>query len=245
MTNLEKFKDDIKALIEKGDDLFKTLKGDNSDLIIFRSGYEIWYSESLSVIKIILPNRLEDFSKYYNDKNDSLKKAINFTPPKSEGIELINNWSPTPANQADIAKSLFQNQLNILKACEKTFESSLFDIKEILRADIFDSELEAATHLNNNGFFRCAGAIAGVVLENHLQNVCDKHLIKITKKDPSINELNLLLKNNSIIDMSIFKKIQFLADIRNKCDHKKETDPKKEEVEDLISGVNNIIKNVF
>lgn len=36
-----------------------------------------------------------------------------------------------------------------------------------------------------------------------------------------------------------------LGDIRNLCDHNKDRDPKKEEVEDLISGVEAIIKTVY
>ena len=46
--------------------LFRSIK--------FRKGYEIWYSEALTLIKIVLPNRVEDFKKYYYQKGeDSLK----------------------------------------------------------------------------------------------------------------------------------------------------------------------------
>ena len=47
-----------------------------------------------------------------------------------------------------------------------------------------------------------AGAMAGVVLESHLTQVCENHNIKITKKDPTVNDLNDLLKTNDIIEVS-------------------------------------------
>jgi len=37
----------------------------NEGLERFRKYYEIWYSESLSLVKVVLPNRVEDFEKYY------------------------------------------------------------------------------------------------------------------------------------------------------------------------------------
>lgn len=77
-----------------------------------------------------------------------------------------------------------QNQLTILKSAQKRFESQLFDIKEVIQADIYDSELEAAKDLVKKGFARGAGAIAGVVLEKHLGHVCELHGLITRKKHP-------------------------------------------------------------
>ena len=114
-----------------------------------------------------------------------------------------------------------------------------------MQADLFDSELSAAKELNKKGFVRGAGAIAGVVLEGHLLQVCTNHKIKVTKKNPTINDLNELLKSKDVIDTPIWRKIQYLADLRNRCCHNKEEDPKKEEIINLIKGVDEIIKNIF
>ena len=61
-------------------------------------------------------------------------------------------------------------------------------------ADLFDSELDAAEALAKKKFLRGAGAMAGVVLEKHLRQVCSNHSVKISKKAPTINDLNDLLK---------------------------------------------------
>lgn len=244
MNNLEKYKKDLKQLIKNGECLLKILKGDNNDLLKFREKYELWYSEAYYLIKSVLPDRLKDFELYYeNKKGDSLRKASTYTPPRSEGMEL--EFGPIPAKQVDYAKSLFINQLAIVKSAQKRFESSLFDIKQVVQADLFNSELDAATELNKKGFIRGAGAIAGVVLEGHLSQVCENHNMKIRKKNPTINDLNELLKKVEIIEFSTWRFIQCLGDLRNKCDHKKEKEPTKNEIEELINGVEKITKTVF
>src|ERR1700722_14199559 len=62
-------------------------------------------------------------------------------------------------------------------------------------ADLFDSELDAAAELSKSGFTRAAGALAGVVLEKHLAQVCDRHAIKISRKNPGISDFNGALKD--------------------------------------------------
>jgi hypothetical protein len=91
---------------------------------------------------------------------------------------------------------------------EGRFESSLFDIRQLVQADVFDSEL--------------AGAIAGVVLEKHLAQVCRNHNVTVSKKHPTINDFNGLLKDNNVIETPQWRLIQHLADLRNLCDHNKD-----------------------
>lgn len=132
----------------------------------------------------------------------------------------------------------------ILKAAKRRFESSLFEIRQIVQADLFDSEIDSARHLLKNKFFRAAGAIAGVVLEKHLQQVCDDHNIKVAKKDPGINNLNQILRDSGAIDIPQWRHITFLGDIRNICDHNKQREPTVEQVTDLIDGTDKVLKTI-
>jgi len=43
----------------------------------------------------------------------------------------------------------------------------------------------------------------------------------------------------------MFRFIQRLWDLRNKCDHKKTVEPTKEDIEELINWVDRVIKTVF
>ena len=139
----------------------------------------------------------------------------------------------------------FKTQFEILESVQSRFESSLFDIAQLVRADLFDSELEAARELTKQGFLRGAGAIAGVVIEKHLAQVCSNHNVTIKKKDPTINDFNDALKNCVVIDIPTMRQIQRLADIRNLCDHNKHREPTKEEVIELVDGAEKLCKTLF
>ena len=215
-------------------------KNESGKLPDFRKDYRTWYSESLAVVRQIIPGEEEDFISFYKSSG---KKDERF------GHEyFIKDYLRDLIGEGDIDSVIcnFKQQLAILKSVQRKFESSLFDIKQLLQADLFDSELSAARELNKKGFFRGAGAIAGVVLEKHLLQVCNTHKVKITKNDSIINGLADILKKKDIIDTPKWRKIQYLADLRNRCcHHNREEEPKEEEIADLIKGVDEIIKNVF
>lgn len=206
--------------------------------------YQKWYSLSLQVIRQILPDRLDDFILQY--KNEKRKVIDNLTYSISDylaGITLSRNDTIIVDRSAAFPK--IQMQLAILESVQTRFKTKIFDISEVLQADIFDSEIEAAKELNKKGFVRASGAIGGVVLEKHLGKVCIHHERKPKKQNPSINDFNELLKKNEIIDTAQWRFIQHLGDIRNLCDHHKEKEPTKDDVIDFIAGVEKIIKTVY
>ena len=131
------------------------------------------------------------------------------------------------------------------KSVQARFESSLFDIRQLVMADLFDSELDAAAELAKNKFLRAAGAVAGVVLEKHLTQVCANHSMAISEKGAGISDLNELLKGSNVVDVPQWRFIQHLADIRNLCDHSKTAEPTASQVGDLISGVAKVVKTLF
>ncbi|MFY1911620.1 hypothetical protein ACOTB6_08665 [Achromobacter xylosoxidans] len=92
---------------------------------------------------------------------------------------------------------------------------------------------------------RAAGALVGVLIEGHLQKVASAHGLKIAKKNPTIADLNDPLKTALVIDTPTWRKISCLADIRNLCSHKKDAEPTKEQVEEMIQGAEWLTKNVF
>lgn len=266
-TNLDKYKDDLKKLISKGGMLFNSIQHECypsefekayqtsnikeeydeyvKKLPSFKAQYQSWYSESLSIIKQILPDRLSDFIRYY--EKPKARKSIEYGNYKIE--DYLENLTVTSYGKIKVDKTAalpqFEQQLNILKSLEKRFESSLFDIKQLVQADLLDSEIETAKELAKHKFLRAAGAIAGVVLEKHLHQVSENHILNIVKKNPTINDYNELLKNNSVIDTPQWRFIQHLADIRNICDHNKTNDPSANQVNDLILGVEKTIKTLF
>lgn len=88
---------------------------------------------------------------------------------------------------ANAATPLLAQQVAIIQAIKRRFESSLFEIRQLVQADVFDSELDSARNLLKNGYMRAAGAVAGVVLEWHLKEVAAKH--NVPKSEKTINPI--------------------------------------------------------
>jgi galactitol-specific phosphotransferase system IIB component len=253
MNNYTKYKDDLEKLLGRGELLLLSLyikfhpKSEKvkQKLPDFYGEYQMWYSESYILIKQLLIDRLADFKSYYekpknrkqiNHENYCIEDALqNLGYRNNRGAIIVDQSAAIPK---------FKQQLAILKSINARFESSLFDITQLLQADLFDSELKMGEELLNKGFIRASGAITGVVLEKHLSQVLKNHNVTITKKQPAINDLNELLKNNNIIDIPTWRLIQRFGDIRNLCDHNNR-EPTNEEVLDLIRGVEKITKTLF
>lgn len=99
MKNIDKYKSDLKLLIEKGDKLDismkyslypeevkkqikaiikddKKVKEYINNILPFGREYQSWYSESLVLIKQILPDRLSDFVKLF--EKPKTRKSIEY-----------------------------------------------------------------------------------------------------------------------------------------------------------------------
>ncbi len=229
-----------KELKEKADEFIKSLPS-------FGNEYQRWYSEALALLRQVLPDRVMDFCRHY--EKPKTRKEITYESYRIEdylqGLRVTRGAYKEKVVERDAAIPHFRQQLAIVEAAQARFESSLFDIRSMVQADLMDSELEAAEHLAKSKFFRAAGAIAGVVLERHLGQVCTDRQIPIGKKNPTISDFNESLKAGGVIDIPQWRFIQHLADIRNICDHAKTPDPTPEQVTDLLSGVKKVIKTVF
>ena len=268
ISNLTRYKKDLDALIAKGDQLHMSLQRDCfkeefdiaakkeygkkvqeffAGLPSFNSTYQAWYSEAKSLIKQLLPDRLSDFVRHYEKPKP--RKDITFENYRIEdclqGLVITRGYEKQKLVGPEGAIPHLRQQLAILSAVKARFESSLFDIKQLVQADLFDSELDAAKELLSQKFTRAAGALAGVVLERHLVQVCENHSVTIGKKNPGISDLSAALKEPGILDTPQWRFVQHLADIRNLCDHSKKIEPTIEQVDDLIAGVSKITKTLF
>jgi hypothetical protein len=216
---------------------------------VFEKNYQLWYTEALALIKQLMPDRFLEFSQLY--QGDGKRKKIDGTTYHIQdwlnGMRAAAELSYGKKHFNDLVtvSMRFNTQLQIVKSVRARFESSLFDIAQLVRADLFDSELDAARELAKNGFIRGAGAIAGVVLEKHLAQVCTNHNVPTRKQHPTISDLNDVLKTANVLDVPTWRQIQRLGDIRNLCDHSKQREPTKEEVVELIDGVDKVAKTLF
>jgi hypothetical protein len=192
----------------------------------------------------LLPERFDDFVSYYKP----LKPRKELTAESYTISDYLRGLSASGGFNSVVGPNAAMNplrqQVKIVEAIKNRFESSLFDIRALVQADLFDNELDAAEDLNKKGYQRGAGAVAGVVLEGHLGTVCESHKVSVPK-NAAIAKLYDLLKNADVIDIPTWRFIQHLGDLRNLCDHKKGADPNPDQMNELIDGTRKITKTVF
>ena len=242
MSASAEIKKEINSLLEKGE-LQNLIDLPQENILKFGRVYQNWYSRAYKVVESLAPERLEEFISYYriDPKRKSLDKGNYVIQDFLKGITRPN-WNDKVGE--NLVRMNVLNQIQILDSLSSRIDSVLQDVTGHLFAELQDAELSVAAQLKKISK-RAAGALAGVVLERHLQRAAQNHKITIRKRSPTISDLNDPLKNSGVYEMHTWRRIQLLADIRNLCAHEKKKEPTDDEVDELISGVNSVIKSVF
>src|SRR5262245_53849428 len=150
--NITRFKPDLQRLIQDGQLLHlamryevhseqfaaalrKQLGKDEAQELIkslptFSVGYERWYSESLVVLRQLLPDRVGDFVGLYEKPKG--RKEVQYgnyvIQDYLQGLRVTLRGEEKVGPGAAICQ--FEQQLAILKAAEARFESSLFEMRQ-------------------------------------------------------------------------------------------------------------------
>jgi hypothetical protein len=243
MSKREVIHQELAALYGEGAKLAVAFQKKEGDL--FRYDYHSWYTKALKAVASLAPDRYPEFRGYY--EIDTKRKLLGYgtyvIQDYLKGVRPSALRFPDFDTREQVVTCLL-NQLAILNAIEGRVDSVLANIETELYAEIQDSEIVIAKQLMKVSL-RAAGALVGVLIEGHLQKVAVSHKIKIGKKNPTISDLNDPLKAASVIDTPAWRKITFLADLRNICSHKKDTEPTKEQVDELIQGAEWVTKNIY
>lgn len=247
MTTKEKIAEEINTCILEGAKILQIASDNISNEKnkethrAFELEYQHWYSKTIKVIEVLAPERLIEFKQYYEIDSKRRTHTLgnyviqDFIKQIRPSIPNLNVYDRTYVN--------LYNQVSILSSIKPRISSILENIENTLFHDLQNKELQTAKNLIKINL-RASGSLAGVILESHLANVCKEHKIPFKKSNPTISDLNELLKSGNIYDTVNWRKISYLGDLRNICSHKKENDPTKEQVEELIDGVNWAIKNI-
>lgn len=227
----ERIGKEVEALLKEGMYLLGELK--KRDDRNFRSGYQVWHTRALAVVQQLIPERLDEFKNLY-DERDNLSSISRYLRRIRPDVDDRNR-----------AYMRFLQQYRILESAQTRIDDILTNIHGLVQAEILDSELDAAIELWRAGHIRSAGTLAGVVLERHLAKVCSSKSLKILKKNPVLSDFNDILKDANVYDIPTWRGIQRFSDIRNLCAHPKDREPTKEEVDELIRGVERITKTIL
>ena len=186
MDTKNKYKEDIEKLCDRGDHLLRGLyyellqsKPEEFKKVdkktreqfkkeSFKDKYHSRYNESICLIKQLMPDRVEDFKAFYKlEKRKELSHETYTVSDYLIGLVRKGTFGDYIVS-TDSVISKFEQQLEIVKSLKNRFDSSLYEISQLLQADLFDSEILVARELLKKGFVRAAGAITGVILEKHL-----------------------------------------------------------------------------
>jgi len=245
VTTTQELKKALSALVQQGSDLFTVAAENPPDLATLNIAYESWYTPATAAIKAIAPDRLADFRSGYKLEKRKTVEADTYTiDDYLHGLVVKRGGQEVFSGQTVFFTRLIR-QVAILRSVADSAESILRDIRAVLQAELLDSDLAAARALVRAGHLRSAGVVCGVALEAHLGAITDRRQIRLKKKAPTISDYNDALRENSVIDIPMWRLIQRLADIRNLCCHRKERDPRRDEVDDLITGCAKVVREVF
>ncbi|MFZ2412055.1 MAG: hypothetical protein WAW23_10825 [Candidatus Methanoperedens sp.] len=187
--------------------------------------YEIWFAVTKRIV-----NQFSDKYDIFESNYQGVINCITEKPIQSNENAAFDSFI-----------DIFDKQVNILRTVVPIISLKETNFKKIITAELLDSELSQAELLYKHDFYRAAGAIAGVVLERFLKTLCEVNQITIGEND-TIDPLAAKIYTSKKIpefDITLFKSIQHLASIRNKCDHPKE-EPKQHEVRELLDKVKKI-----
>jgi len=92
------------------------------------------------------------------------------------------------------------------------------------------------------GLPRAAGCVAGVELERRLKELCNDPAVMVTGKLPTIADYNDALKRARVYPQATWRKIQHLADLRNRCAHVLELEPTLEDARELVDGIDAVLR---
>ncbi len=259
-SNLEIFRRDLNELTKLGEEMLVDLSLRETHVEpeqqfpaervkgSFERNYQRWYTEAAAVVEQLIPARADEFKRLYlgEGKRRSIDAETYTIHDWLAGRRAAADAGGRPAFNDLLAVTMrLKMQLEILRSAGARLASSLFDVRRLVEADLFDSELDACRELAARGFLRAAGTVAGVVLEKHLQQVAAAHGVAVRRAEPTLNDYNDHLKKAGLLDVPAWRRIQRLADIRNLCGHRKHREPRGREVGELIDGVDEIVRTLF
>ncbi len=246
MSRTDEAKVEFDELVAEGKKILKSVLADeDKSWGNFQWVYQSWYTRALPAVELIAPDRYEEFRRYYepDPKRKSLGYGTYVIQDFFKGV-APNNYNYPNFDTKEQVKTGVYNQLTLIKGITSRINSVLADLETEIYTEFKDSEIETARALVKVSA-RASGALAGVVLEGYLNKLCTSHNIKFRKKAPTISDYNEALKKAKILNTPTWRKITYLGDIRNLCTHKKDVEPTKVQVSEMIDGVDWVLKNIF
>ncbi len=152
----------------------------------------------------------------------------------SEFTSSLHQSYLSSAESAKYAKAIFD-------AAREDFDGGyLSHVRNMVRAEVFSSELDQARELLANSYAVPAAVVAGTVLETTLRDLCDKHGLQPTR---SLEAMNVALAKASEYSVLVQKRVTALAAIRNAAAHGDHAQFRAADVEPMIRDIERFVSD--
>jgi hypothetical protein len=206
------------------------------------------FDELNTQVETILAAKTEDeFGRAYVDQN----QLINWQVKARHLISIVcgqdsHHLHAFQKNEAplfgDTNRGVLLRQQAILLAAKDDYKGGYLNrIRDLIQAEVFESELEQAEELLHTGYLTPAAVIAGTVLETTLRQMCLDKQIAIGKLD----KMNADLAKAGVYNSLVQKQITALAGIRNSAAHSKPADFGRDDVSNMIREVRRFASKVL
>lgn len=137
-------------------------------------------SEFLGTIKVFKDNGDDLYVQWIVNSKNILKLAGG----GEDSIHYESFLQLEKPQTFESKSSVLKRLVSILRACLDDLNNGfLISFKQIIQAEVFDSELEQATYFLNENYKIPAAVIAGVVLETAIKELCINNGIDIYLPD--------------------------------------------------------------
>ncbi len=209
--------------------------------------YHAWYMKACRLVHFFTLESLEEFKKCYIG-DETIKKPEDLNVITAGIKHYFEGHFFNKYDKAEDVFSAFElnfiTQIQILEAIEKNIDDDFLRLETDIRRGVYESEIDIAEDLQENGHLRVAGAIAGIVIEVHLKQVVMNRKLLLNSDKPKISDYTNVLKSAGRCDRPLPRLIAGCSKIRNKCVHPDKGVPTDDEISRIIRDAKIILEDV-
>jgi hypothetical protein len=147
-----------------------------------------------------------------------------------------------PTSSRDTNYYILKRIRAVFDAAREDFEGGyLTSVRNLVHAELAESELEQASELLQAGYLSASAVVAGVVLETTLRTLCDRHGIPHGKLD----KMNADLVKAGQYNVLRQKQITAFAAVRNSAAHGKTDEFNHADAEAMIKDIGRFLVEVL
>jgi hypothetical protein len=151
-----------------------------------------------------------------------------------EQSQHFKGFEQSQTSQWSSSLQNLRRMMAVFEAAREDFEGGyLASVHDLVRAEVFGSELEQASELLKSGYSMAAAVIVGVVLETAIRELCIRNQIAHGKLD----KMNADLTKAGVYNGIVQKRITHLAAIRNSAAHGNDAEFRTYDVKAMIDEV--------